>query len=396
MNTTKTVFISYSWDSEDHKNWVLTLADRLIYIGIEVIIDRYGLLPGKSMTLFMEESVDKAHKVLLILTPEFKKRADDRKGGAGYEYAMVTQELYSKQDSGKFIPILRTGNHEESAPKFIKGLVILDMREDSEFEKQFNILRKSIFDQSEISRPDLGKLTAYSDQIIDVHENLKRRNLPSYSKWTIKIILTSLNSESKANLFKLIVKNALVDKKDRFLLPFIINNTFKVSHNPEIIFEIPLKPYFASNHLIQEKLKIDTAVIHYEFAEYSDWEPLIIHLNAPFLTLIYLLVDIKKIHQELSKNIDLTLTVTYEANKNGLFHGDSSPFKTDQFLFNYEIPDNKATQTVHLTTIDNESLFNLFEKLYSFFESTNSKSVNPYLSIDRKQFELIMSEFWET
>ncbi len=39
------IFISYSWDSEEHKEWVLNLANKLCDDGIDVILDRYHLRP---------------------------------------------------------------------------------------------------------------------------------------------------------------------------------------------------------------------------------------------------------------------------------------------------------------------------------------------------------------
>ena len=38
-----TVFISYSHDSDEHKNWVLQLATRLRSNGVDVILDRWNL-----------------------------------------------------------------------------------------------------------------------------------------------------------------------------------------------------------------------------------------------------------------------------------------------------------------------------------------------------------------
>ena len=37
------VFISYSWDNEDHKQWVLELANKLVKEGVNVLLDRYEL-----------------------------------------------------------------------------------------------------------------------------------------------------------------------------------------------------------------------------------------------------------------------------------------------------------------------------------------------------------------
>lgn len=36
-------FISYSWDSEEHKTWVRHLVDKLLQSGIPVILDQYDL-----------------------------------------------------------------------------------------------------------------------------------------------------------------------------------------------------------------------------------------------------------------------------------------------------------------------------------------------------------------
>lgn len=37
----KSVFISYTWDSDEHKRWVRSLADQLIEAGFEVVYDQY-------------------------------------------------------------------------------------------------------------------------------------------------------------------------------------------------------------------------------------------------------------------------------------------------------------------------------------------------------------------
>lgn len=43
------VFISYSHDSEEHKEWVLELATNLRKHGIDVILDQWELAVGKDL-----------------------------------------------------------------------------------------------------------------------------------------------------------------------------------------------------------------------------------------------------------------------------------------------------------------------------------------------------------
>lgn len=46
----------------------------------------------------MEESVTSADYVLIICTPTYKKKADDRIGGIGYEGHIISDDLYSRRN----------------------------------------------------------------------------------------------------------------------------------------------------------------------------------------------------------------------------------------------------------------------------------------------------------
>lgn len=60
------VFISYSHDSSAHKKWVGDLAGRLMEKGVDVILDQWDLEPGDDVPKFMEQSVRRANKVLIM------------------------------------------------------------------------------------------------------------------------------------------------------------------------------------------------------------------------------------------------------------------------------------------------------------------------------------------
>ena len=64
-------FISYSWDNDSHKDWVLNLANELMKNGVDVFLDQYDLSLGMEMTHFMEKAVT-ADRILAILTPNYK------------------------------------------------------------------------------------------------------------------------------------------------------------------------------------------------------------------------------------------------------------------------------------------------------------------------------------
>ncbi len=178
------VFISYSWDSQEHKDWVLKLADYLTEkAGCHVILDQYDLAAGKELTHFMENGLEKADKVLIILTEEYKKRAMNRKGGTGFESSMISQGLYELQtENNKFIPILRQGTKETSAPIYIGTKVYISMKDDSKFEMDAFKLSREIYEKPEIIRPKLGAIPNFNnpdyDPIIAVANDLsKKENL---------------------------------------------------------------------------------------------------------------------------------------------------------------------------------------------------------------------------
>ena len=54
MSLVPKCFISYSHDNEDHKEWVLNLASRLVENGVNVILDQWNLSLGGDLPSFME------------------------------------------------------------------------------------------------------------------------------------------------------------------------------------------------------------------------------------------------------------------------------------------------------------------------------------------------------
>lgn len=153
-----TVFISYSWDNEDHKQWVLELANKLVTEGVNVLLDRYELRLGKNLPHFVETSIKKADRILIVFTPNYKLKAEKRAGGVGYEYSIMSAELYENQTNNeKIIPVLRSGNNTDSIPEFMQQYIHLDMRSDENFENSFTDLLRDVYDEPEIVKPELGK-----------------------------------------------------------------------------------------------------------------------------------------------------------------------------------------------------------------------------------------------
>jgi len=154
LNDLGSVFISYTREDNKHKEWVLQLADRLTKDGLTVIFDEYDLKYGDNLHVYMEESVQRAKKTLVILTPLYKEKAEGRHGGAGYEYSMINSQLFdSLHDNKKVIPILRKGSFNDSTPIVLAPFYACDMTGSQEFEKKYSELYSSIMGKSSVTRP---------------------------------------------------------------------------------------------------------------------------------------------------------------------------------------------------------------------------------------------------
>jgi|HubBroStandDraft_6_1064221.scaffolds.fasta_scaffold08611_4 hypothetical protein len=150
-------FISYSWDSEVHKKWVLDLATKLqAEGGVQIILDRWDLRPGEDRTIFMEKSVTNSDFVILICTPDYARKANSRRGGVGYEATIITGELAENINPGKFIPILRHGEWDSSSlPVWIKTKLGVDLRDNPYSGEQYQELLRALHKEP-LKAPPIG------------------------------------------------------------------------------------------------------------------------------------------------------------------------------------------------------------------------------------------------
>ena len=136
------VFISYTWENDKHTTWVIALATRLRKDGIETTLDQWEVDLGDEIPRFMEEGIREHDRVLIICTPEYKRKADERLGGAGYETRQITAEILNGSTRGKFIPVLRNGIWETALPSYLQGIKGVNLCDGNtaRYEQQYRIL----------------------------------------------------------------------------------------------------------------------------------------------------------------------------------------------------------------------------------------------------------------
>jgi hypothetical protein len=158
------VFISHSWESEPHKEWVLRLATDLRIKGVDVVLDRWHLKIGDDIAVFMDESVSNADYILLVCSPNYAEKSNARRGGVGYEQNIISGELLTETSTrAKFIPLLRAGNPSIALPRFLKSKLFVDFRDDDKYQPSLDQLLRHLFDASEHVPPMIGARPSFEN-----------------------------------------------------------------------------------------------------------------------------------------------------------------------------------------------------------------------------------------
>ena len=105
-----------------------------------MILDQWHTVPGDQLPEFMEMAVRENDYVLIVCTPRYKDRSDKRVGGVGYEGDVMTGEVMTKRNHRKFIPILRRGTWQESAPSWLAGKRYVDLAGSPYSEHEYHDL----------------------------------------------------------------------------------------------------------------------------------------------------------------------------------------------------------------------------------------------------------------
>jgi hypothetical protein len=164
------LFISYSWSSEAHQEWVLSLAGQLRENGIDVILDKWDLKEGHDANVFMEKMVTEPgiRKVILICDRMYAEKANGRSGGVGKETQIISPEVYARTDQTKFVAVLSERdqyNEEPFLPAYYSSRIYIDLSNSELYSRNFEQLLRWAYDKPLYLKPALGTMPAFlSDQ----------------------------------------------------------------------------------------------------------------------------------------------------------------------------------------------------------------------------------------
>lgn len=156
------VFISYSWDNEQHQKWVKKFADDLdAYKEVHIVLDQYDLSSFDDKNHFMEQAVYDSQIILIVCTEEYANKANNRKGGVGIETKMTIARHWDEMEkTGKsdVIAILR-GDKTKSIPYYLKDKIYISFEEEKNYANSLSELIDKIKSKinSESKRPTKTK-----------------------------------------------------------------------------------------------------------------------------------------------------------------------------------------------------------------------------------------------
>jgi hypothetical protein len=155
MSNIKNIFISYSWDDENHRLWVKKVADDLeVLPGFHVEWDGYDLDSLIDKNKYMEDGVFKTDYVIVIATNKYKEKADDRNGGVGIETFMATAMHWKQlQESGK-TKIITVIREKDSTPNYLLGNFYIDFTSDDQYQSSLQKLIGQLTEKSLYKRPE--------------------------------------------------------------------------------------------------------------------------------------------------------------------------------------------------------------------------------------------------
>lgn len=176
MDTIK-AFISYSWDNQEHKDWVKRFATDLRGHGVDVILDQWDARLGDDLSLFMEKGLTSSHLVICVCSEQYVKKANEGKGGTGYEKRILSAEMINNDNKRYIIPIIKNNPGDKKVPTFLSAFLYEDF-DNSGYPDSYKHVIARIYNEDFNTKPPLGHnpfdVTFLSEQIsvkLNLEEN---------------------------------------------------------------------------------------------------------------------------------------------------------------------------------------------------------------------------------
>jgi hypothetical protein len=145
--STISVFISYSHDSDEHRQQVLALSERLREDGIETLLDQYvNGAPPEGWPRWMMNQLDAADYVLVVCTETYYRRfrgneVPGKGKGVDWEGALITSEIYAARSRTlKFLPLFFSSVIENYIPDPLRSGTHFALTSEDDYQRLYDFL----------------------------------------------------------------------------------------------------------------------------------------------------------------------------------------------------------------------------------------------------------------
>jgi hypothetical protein len=158
------VLVSYSHDSEEHKDRVLSLVKQLRLDGLDAHCDREVIAPAQGWLRWMNDQIRSADYVIVVCSDIYGARAEGRDApgaglGATFEGAVIGTELYEQRMvSDKFHPVTFGKPASGAVPFFLRGRTCFDVETPADYAR----LHRVLTGQSEVDLGPLGPIREHA------------------------------------------------------------------------------------------------------------------------------------------------------------------------------------------------------------------------------------------
>lgn len=219
-----TVFISYSWDSKEHQQWVICLTNDLRSKGINALNDVFITQSGTvNLNKMMISQIRDSDYIIIVLTENYALKSDQVKGGVGFETVLTLP--YVRENLSKLILIMRhKGDYTKVFPFHLKDVYAIDFSSDEEYEERLEELVYKILNIPLYEIKPLGPIPDLKPKTIP------KRNPPDLDNLLIPR-LKKITDKDKMEFLK--------DAYNQILLKFsyFFEQTKKVNEEFDYIYE---------------------------------------------------------------------------------------------------------------------------------------------------------------
>ncbi|MFC6652315.1 toll/interleukin-1 receptor domain-containing protein [Paenibacillus rhizoplanae] len=160
MEQVKKVFISYSHDSDEHKNKVLLLSNQLREEGIDSVIDQYDENPAQGWAQWMIEMIKESDYIIAVCSDNYCTRfegneQEGRGKGGKWEGKYILQFLYEAEKNERILPVVFCEEDIKYIPLALRPYTYYNLQ--NAYEK----LYRFVTGQPRVIKPPLGKIKSF-------------------------------------------------------------------------------------------------------------------------------------------------------------------------------------------------------------------------------------------